>query len=54
MKTSDILQRLDEQDWECVYCGKPIEPGQQICRCFDNHGISHLECHSMGPCPAKG
>jgi hypothetical protein len=47
-------KRLDDQGWDCCYCGYPIRPLDPVTVAFDNNGIAHLICNKNRPMTAPG
>jgi hypothetical protein len=45
MDSRILRKRLEDQDWDCCYCGYPIRPYDPVCVAFDGNGIAHLVCN---------
>jgi len=54
MDSRVLRKRLDDQGWDCCYCGYPIRPLDPVAVAFDNHGIAHLICNKNRPMTAPG
>lgn len=50
---SDLVRQLFIQDWECAYCGEPIEGGDDVAKAYDNTGIVHLRCVPTQTAPSR-
>jgi hypothetical protein len=60
MDKAEILKRLDEQDWRCVYpcaagvhgdVGGKILSRDELAFAYDGYGICHLRCARIGVAP---
>lgn len=40
--------KLKQQEHECCYCGKRIRRFQKVGLAYDNNGLAHLKCCSLG------
>lgn len=49
-----LRKRLDDQGWDCCYCGYPIRPGDPVATAYDGNGVAHLLCNKNRAVIAPG